>query len=387
MSRLMSLSLEESVLQSQWTDLIKLHRQKLERAPKIIELAKLTTQKLEVLQCLAITGESSARAIALTIHRSRSTVTKELRELSSLKYANYREVSAGVGAVKPRHLYYLAHDFSSDTINAAIKYKSQKSFKLPNSVAENLLESVLSDTDLKNDVTEQRDLFFFHLRHLALELSPTVQSILKLIPDAGIRSAEIAHILGFDNTTVNKHLKYLVESGWLCRQVSNTKTQGRSGYAYFPVAGINTELIQFLLEGSDQASNGTLIQLQNGHYDYDNVSQLVSSNTGTIPGDIQLTSPGKLMSENHFKDNLDDSNANIFMKSEATQQKATAPSASSENNLLMAGEIMSKIKELLVLRREVSIIKRKVSIIHKELRDLGGKDAEELIAELESEKF
>ena len=387
MSRLMSLSLEESVLQSQWPALIELHRQKLERAPKIIELAKLTNQKLEILQCLAIKGESSARAIAEIIHRSRSTVAKDLRELFSLKYANSREVSAGLGAIRPRRLYDLAHDFSSDTINAAIKYKSQKSFKLPNSVAENLLESVLSDTDLKNDVTEQRDLFFFHLRHLALELSPTVQSILKLIPDAGIRSAEIAHRLGFDNTTVNKHLKYLVESGWLCRQVSNTKTQGRSGYAYFPVAGINAELIQFLLEGSDQASNGTLIQLQNGHYDYDNVSQLVSSNTGTIPADIQLTSPGKLMSENHFKENLDDSNVNIFIKSEATQQKTTAPSASSENNLLMAGEIMSKIKELLVLRREVSMIERKVSIIYKELRDLGGKHAEELIAELESEKF
>ncbi|MEH2208040.1 MAG: hypothetical protein V7K53_28870 [Nostoc sp.] len=177
MSRLMSLSLEESVLQSQWTVLIELHRQKLERAPKIIELAKLTNQKLEILQCLAIEGESSARAIAEIIHRSRSTIAKDLRELSSFKYANYREVSAGLGAIRPRRLYELAHDFSSDTINAAIEYKSKKSFKLPNSVAESLLESVLSDTNLNHDVTEKRDLFFFHLRHQALELSPTIQSI------------------------------------------------------------------------------------------------------------------------------------------------------------------------------------------------------------------
>lgn len=377
MSRLMSLSLEESVFQSQWVFLIELHRQKLEKAPKIIELAKLTEQQLDILRCLAIRGESSTKQISQEIHLSDSSVRKQIKELPAQKYATYREVSVGVGAVKARHLYSLASGLSIEVIDDAIEYKSKKSLKLLKSVVENLLESVLSGTNLDGDVTEERDLFFFHLKHLAQEFSPTIQSILKLIPDTGIMSTEIADKLGLHSTTVNKRLKHLVELGWLSRQTVSTKSQGRSGYIYFLCNGINAELIKLLLPDNDQSLNGKLSDSQNGHQYYDDVSLIPSSN-GTNSSDAQLPHPDELVSEDYFNESLDDSNANIFMKSETSQQKTSAPSASLEDNLQVAGEIMAKIKEFLVLRR-------KLSTIYKELRDLGGKEAEELIAELESE--
>ncbi|BAY29186.1 bifunctional ligase/repressor BirA [Nostoc carneum NIES-2107] len=378
MSRLIDISLEESVLQSQWTSLLQLHRQKVERTPKIIELAKLTEIKLAILQFLAIRGESSAKEISETIHVSRSAVSKQIKELVVEKYVTYREVSAGVGAVKARQLYSLANDCSNEAIDDAIEFKYSKDLKLLNSVAENLLESVLSGTNLGEDITEERDLFFFHLKHLALEFHPTIQSILKLIPDTGIRSTEIASKLGLDNTTVNKHLKHLMELGWLCREVGSTNGQGRSGYVYFPVNGINAELINFLLNDNDQNSNGKLSEPQNGNHYHDDASVIPSSNS-VKSSDTQLTSLGELISGKHFNENLEDSNANISMKSETSQQKSSA-SSPLDKDLPMAGEIMAKIKELLVLRR-------KVSTIQQELCELGGKEAEELIAELESEKF
>lgn len=382
----MPLSLEESVLQSQWTSLIKLHRQKRERIPKIIELAKLTEAQLVILRCLAIRGESCSREIAEEIHLSRSAVSKQVKELVAQKYATYREVSAGVGAVKARHLYSLANDCSIEAIDDAIEFKYSKDLKLLNSVAENLLESVLSGTNLDGDITEERDLFFFHLKHLALELRPTVQSILKLIPDTGIRSTKIASKLGLDNTTVNKHLKHLIELGWLCRETASTEGQGRSGYVYFPVNGINAELIRFLLTDNDQNSNGKLSDSQNGNH-YRNDTSVISSSNSVKSSDVQLTSLGELVSEKHFNENLNDSNAHISMTSENSQQKTLNPSASLDNNSSIAGEIMAKIKELLVLRREADDIERKLNSIQRELCDLGGKEAEELIAELESTKL
>jgi predicted transcriptional regulator len=331
------------------------------------------------LQCLAIRGESSAKEISEEIHVSRSAVSKQIKELVVEKYVTYREVSAGVGAVKARHLYSLANDCSIEAIDDAIKFTYSKDLKLLNSVTENLLESVLSETNLDEDITEERDLFFFHLKHLALEFHPTIQSILKLIPDTGIRSSEIASKLGLDNTTVNKHLKHLIELGWLCREIASTKGQGRSGYVYFPVNGINAELISFLLTDNDLNSNGKLSDSQNGNHYHDDASVVPSSNSVTS-SDAQLTSLGELVSGKHFNENLEDSNANISMKSETSQQKSSASSVSLGKDLPVAGEIMAKIKELLVLRR-------KLSTIQQELRDLGGKEAEELIAELESEKF
>ncbi|WP_392534312.1 hypothetical protein [Nostoc sp. C117] len=379
MSRLTSLSLEESVRQSQWTCLIKLHRQKLEIEPKIIELAKLTEQQLAILRCLAIKGESSTQQISQEIHLSDSSVRKQIKELHVQKYATYREVCVGVGAVKAKHLFSLASDLSIEVIDFAIKYKSKKSLKLLKSVVENLLESILSGTNLDDDVTEERDLFFFHLKHLAQEFSPTIQSILKLIPDTGIMSTEIANKLGLHSTTINKRLKELLDSGWLSRQTASTKGQGRSGYIYFFCNGINAELIRLLLPGNDQHLNSKLSDSQNGNHYHDDVSVISSSNSTSF-SDSQLASLDQLVSEIYFNENLDDSNANISMKSETSQQETSTSSPSLEDNLQVAGEIMAKIKELLVLRR-------KLSTIHKELRDLGGKEAEELIAELESEKL
>ncbi|MEH2295069.1 hypothetical protein [Nostoc sp.] len=340
MSRLNGLSLEPSAAESQPPILINLFQETVEKVPKVIELSQLPLEELQILQALKEGGESGAKTIGERVHLSRSSILSHSKKLVDLKYVVQKEIKTAKTGIKPTYIFSLTDEFPVEIIDEAVEYKKKKK----NKVSDSVLESLFLSNSLDKDSSIELDVLFTRLKERATALPLKVQQVLKIVPDTGITSIGAAAILGCDSTTAYKHLQYLLDSGWLTREIAASQGKGRSGYAYFHSSGINSELINAL---------------------FIDVTPTSLSLFGLNPPEI------------HNKVDTSQENKEAVMSEEAFQEQSVAHAFDASVGSEKLEQAVDKLDELMALIDQVDKVEQ-------ELRKLMGSKAEKLIARIKS---
>lgn len=341
MSRLNGLSLEPFAAESQSSLFIDLLQENIKKVPRIIELSQLPLEQLQILQTLKDIGESGAKTIQERIHLSRSAVLNHTKKLVELKYLIQKEIRTAKTGIKPTYIFSLADEVPVDIVDEAVEYKNKKKNKLSDSVVESLF---LSNSLGGNSATEL-DVLFARLKERAKALPAKVQQVLRMVPNTGITSYEVANILECDSTTAYKHLQYLLESGWITRQKVTSQGKGRSGYAYFPSDGINTELINALFVDTTLSSNDA---------------------TNFVPNPEQDNKPNTQQEYNE-----------VVMNQDSSQHQSVAQNFDASIATQRLEQVVDKLDELMFLVDQVDKVQQ-------ELRKLMGPKAEKLITRIKS---
>ncbi|WP_392532907.1 hypothetical protein [Nostoc sp. C117] len=362
MSRLTSLSLEESVLQSQAAVLRDLFQRKTDKSAKIIALAGFPRIYLQIWQAASVENDTgiSAKLIGERIHLSRWSVLEYCKKSVAIDCLSCEEIASAKTGIKPTYLFRLSDwlFLEKDLIKLAIEYQAQGNYIPINSAK---IEQFTPMNLPKTDSIDGKDENGYVLKLARFQkdikrLAPNEQRALRLFakkPET--TSSNAAQELKCSQTTAHKPLKKLYDLGILNRKpkVSSDKA-GRSGYIYFLNDPLTPGLINAVFNQSQQES-------------------IFKSK----PDSKDFTTSNGFVNHETLKDNKSDS-----MKKESSEQE-TKLQIESNGNL----EVMAMVTEFLILRQQASMIAQKQKNIADSLRDIGGEQAEALITTLYSDNL
>jgi len=352
-------------LRSQVATLRDLFQRKTETITKVIALARLPLICLQILQVVSVENDTgiSAKLIAQRIHLSRWSTLNYCKKLFAIDCLSCEQIIGAKTGIKPTYLFRLSvwlFEYK-DLIQLAIEYQAQENDTTLNSVkTEQFTPVSISETDSINGKDGNGYVLkLARLQEDIKKLAPIEQRVLKLfVKKPENTSLNASQELNCSQTTAHKALKKLYDLNILNRKEGLSNKVGRSGYVYFLNDPLTPGLINVVFKQSQQEP--------------------------TLKPELDLkdftTSNGSVNHET-LKDNKSDS-----MKKESSEQE-TKFQVESNENVELSTAVITMVTEFLTLRQQANIIAQKQKNIADSLRDIGGEQAEALIATLYSDKL
>jgi len=259
MSRLTSLSLEESVLQSQAAVLRDLFQRKTDKSAKIIALAGFPRIYLQIWQAASVENDIgiSAKLVGERIHLSRWSALEYCKKSVAIDCLSCEQIASTKTGIKPTYLFRLSNwlFLEKDLIELAIQYQTQENYTTANSTEnQQFTPKNLSETNSING--KDHNSYVLKLARLQEDikkLAPNEQRALKLFAKKSeTTSSNAAQELNCSQTTAHKPLKKLYELGILNRRTEVSDKAGRSGYVYFLNDPLTPGLIHVVFNQSQQ---------------------------------------------------------------------------------------------------------------------------------------
>ncbi|MBD2770924.1 MarR family transcriptional regulator [Iningainema tapete] len=286
----------------------------------------LSIDELRLVLIVAENNGITAKKIAEELYRSRANASKLAKQVVQKEVITFIEKPSKKTGILPTHEYYLAHGITKDMIVSAIEIKDN-SGETPNFIntGESLSLNDLGSINLKNPINPT------FLKECLLGLPLILHRTLRVVPTKGITAFEAANLLKCTTATSNKKLKKLWELGWLIRKKLESDNGTSGEYCYFLASSLTPDLLN------------------------------------TAFATLRVKTIKKPMYDN-------------YPEKEMLNQKEQEPSLEIETTDPQAEIVIAKVNQLMTHIRQAKALK-------EELRAIGGRQAEELIANLEAENF
>lgn len=290
-----------------------------------IELTNLLSiEELRLVLIVAINNGITGKKIAEELYRSRASASKLAKQVVEKGILTFTEKTSKKTGILPTHEYYLAPGITKDALMSAIEIKGNPD-ETPNftNTRESLSLNGSDSINLKNPT----NLTF--LKERLLGLPSLLHNTLRIVPTKGITATEAGNLLRCTTSTSHKKLKKLWELGWLIRKRLESDNGSLGEYCYFLASGLTPDLLN------------------------------------TAFATLRFKTIKEPMYDNYLE------------KEMLNQQEQKL---NHEHQITDPQSVIAKVNQLIILLRQVKTLE-------EELLAIGGRQAEELIANLQAEYF